>query len=123
MVSFMGADTFVKKASKMLGTIPAPPAFAAEFPLQDAVYRLSSVARSSSSVHVNAGSRKHGNFRLILSFGFAHGDDGSASLESRVSLFPGKNGSSMLRGWFFFMFMWVLILTMSFKLGAYICAN
>ncbi|KAI3470522.1 hypothetical protein Pfo_027185 [Paulownia fortunei] len=131
---------FVKQASQMLGSIPAPPAFAAEYPSKDAALRLNSVPQSSSSVHVTAGmiqirnlnmggngtdrsSGKHENFNIILSFGFSRGDDGSSSLESSVSILPGKTVSTISRGWLYFMFFSVLILSMSVKIGTYICAN
>lgn len=114
----------------MLGGIHAPPAFASEFPSKDAVLRLN----AAQSTHVTAGmiqirnlnmdgqgrdltADKHENFNIILSFGFARGDDGSASLESSISIFPGKSGLLYL------MFLWILILSMSFKIGAYICAH
>lgn len=118
----------------MLGSIPAPPAFAAEFPSKDAVRRLNSVLQSASPVHVSASmihlrsgtnrsSDKHENFNVVLSFGFSRGDDGSSSLESSVSIVPGKTVSSMSRGWLYFIFFWVLILSMGFRYGTYICAN
>ncbi|KAK4404019.1 NAC domain-containing protein 53 [Sesamum angolense] len=46
---------FVRKASQMLGNIPAPSAFAAEFPSKDAILRLNSSTQSSNSVHVTSG--------------------------------------------------------------------
>ncbi|GFP94266.1 NAC domain-containing protein 78 [Phtheirospermum japonicum] len=103
---------FVKKASHMLGSIPAPPAFAAEFPSKDAVLRLNSLSQPSSSVHVTAGMiqirnlitdgnnqslGKHENFNIVLSFGFARGDDGSASLESSLSILEGKTVTTLSR--------------------------
>ncbi|KAL0452028.1 UNVERIFIED_CONTAM: NAC domain-containing protein 53 [Sesamum latifolium] len=122
---------FVKKASQMLGNIPAPSAFAAEFPSKDAVLRLNSSIQSSSSVHVTSGmiqirnlntdgaSAKHENLNILLSFGLSRSDDGSSSLESSVRILPGKVASTISRGWFYFMFFWILILSMSFKIATY----
>ncbi|KAK6136131.1 hypothetical protein DH2020_030104 [Rehmannia glutinosa] len=95
---------FVKKASQMLGSIPAPSAFAAEFPSKDAIRRLNSLSQPSSSVHVtagmiqirnltadgNGGLGKPENLNIVLSFGFSRGDDGSTNLESSLSLLQGK---------------------------------
>ncbi|KAH6804938.1 hypothetical protein C2S51_029769 [Perilla frutescens var. frutescens] len=128
---------FIKQASRMLGNIHAPPAFAAEFPSKDAILRLNSVARSPSSVHVSASTiqvrnsniggkgtdqscSKHENFNVVLSFGYSRGDDGSSSLESSVCIVPGKTVSAISRGWLCVIFFWILILSMSFRIGTYI---
>ncbi|XP_011101544.1 NAC domain-containing protein 53 isoform X2 [Sesamum indicum] len=122
---------FVRKASQMLGNIPAPSAFAAEFPSKDAILRLNSSTQSSSSVHVTSGMiqirnlntdgafAKHENLNILLSFGLSRSDDGSSSLESSVRILPGKVASSISKGWFYFMFFWVLILSVSFKIATY----
>lgn len=124
----------------MLGSIPAPPAFAAEFPSKDAVLRFTSVPQSSSSMHVTTGmiqirnsnmggngtnlsSAKHGKLNVVLSFGFSRGDDGSSSLESSVSIVPGKTASTISRGWLYFIFFWVLVLSVSFQIGTHIRVN
>lgn len=115
----------------MLGSIPAPPAFAAEFPTKDAALRLNSVAQSSSSVHVTAavirirnltpdgngmdwslGKNEHVNFILT--------DASSASMVPMVGSLSGKAGSVVSKGLFFFMFIWVLIISVSFKIGSHI---
>ncbi|KAK4431041.1 NAC domain-containing protein 53 [Sesamum alatum] len=131
---------FIKQASHMLGSIPAPPAFAAEFPSKSTALRLNSLSQPSSSVHVTAGMiqirnlttdgngraqsfGKPENFNIVLSFGFSRSNDGSASLESSVSILPGKTLSTLSRGWFCFIFFWFLILSMSFKIGTCICAK
>ncbi|KAL2554618.1 NAC domain-containing protein 78 [Forsythia ovata] len=128
---------FMEQASRMLGSFPAPPAFASEFPSKNATLLLNS---ASSSAHVTAGMiqirsftvggngtdqsfSKNQNFNIVLSFGLSRGVNGSANLESRVSVLPGKTVSTTSRGWFDFIFFWVLILTMSFKIGTYICAR
>lgn len=123
----------------MLGNIPAPPAFASEFPSKDAALRLN--AASSSSIHVTAGMirienmssggtgmdwsfGKNGNVNIILSFGLPQREDGpAASLVSMASLFSGKSGPMVSRGWLYLMFFWVLILSVSYKIGTCICAK
>lgn len=123
---------YIKQASRMLGNVHAPPAYAAEFPSKDAIRRLNSIARSPSSVHVSASTvqirkPKNGgkgteneNFNLVLSFGFSHGDDGSSSLESSVRIVPGKTVSSVSRCWLCLIFFCVLIFSMSFRVRNYI---
>ncbi|KAH6784138.1 hypothetical protein C2S52_009097 [Perilla frutescens var. hirtella] len=131
---------FLKQASHMLGSIPAPPALAAEFPSKDAVHRLNSLSQPSTSVHVTAGMiqirnlstdgsggdqllGKPGNLNIVLSFGFSQGEDGSAHLESSLSLLPGKTVPTLSRVWFYLMFFWVLVLSISYKIGSCIRAK
>ncbi|KAK2969057.1 hypothetical protein RJ640_021096, partial [Escallonia rubra] len=81
---------FVKQANRMLGNIPAPPAYASEFPSKDAMLQLNSASQSSSAVHVTAGViqirnmsltdggvdwsfGKHGCLNIVLSFGLSRG--------------------------------------------------
>ncbi|CAI9766206.1 unnamed protein product [Fraxinus pennsylvanica] len=126
---------FIEQASHMLGSFPAPPAFASEFPSKNATLLLNS---ASSSAHVTAGMiqirnltvngnetyqsfSKNLNFNIVFSFGLSQGNNGSANLESRVSILPGKTVSATSMGWLDFIFLWVLILSMSFKIGTYIC--
>jgi hypothetical protein len=136
-----GADfkyPFIKQASHMLGKIPAPPALASEFPSKDAALRLQSA--SSSSIHVTAGMirienmslggngmewsfGKNGNVDVILSFGLPQQEGGPASWVPMTSLFSGKAESVVSRGWLFLMFFWVLILSVSYKIGTCICAK
>nr|GMC77590.1 NAC domain-containing protein 78-like [Ipomoea batatas] len=124
----LGSDfqhPFIKQASQMLGNIPAPPAFASEFP-KDAALRLNAATQASSSVHVTAGliqisdltlGSKHGNYNIILSFDFSQGAQSSASLE------PIGHGKMLSGGWLYFLFFWVLILSISFKVGTFIYAR
>ncbi|KAL8551647.1 hypothetical protein ACS0TY_000649 [Phlomoides rotata] len=128
---------FIKQASHMLGSIPAPPAMAAEFPSKAASLSL---YQPSSSVHMTAGMiqirnltrnngeeqslGKLGNLNIVLSFGFSQGDDGSASLESSIRILPSKTiAASFSRGWFYFMLFWVLVLSITYKIGACISAK
>lgn len=127
---------FIKQASHMLGSIPAPPAFAAEFPTKDAAHQLNSIA-SSSSVHVTAGmiriqhmnldgngmdwsNGKSGDVDLLLSYTLPQAAADSAAMVPMEGIFSGKTGSVVSKGWFLFMFIWVLIISVSFKVGNYI---
>ncbi|XP_047970636.1 NAC domain-containing protein 78-like isoform X1 [Salvia hispanica] len=131
---------FLKQASQMLGSMPAPPALAAEFPSKGAVHRLNSLSQPSTSVHVTAGMiqirnlsadgngvdkllSKPTSLNIVLSFGYSRGEDGSARLESSVSLLPGKTMTLLSREWFYFMFFLILLLSISCKIGSCICAN
>lgn len=130
---------FMKQASHMLGSIPAPPAFASEFPIKDTALQLNA-AQSSSSIRVTAGVirienvtygssgmdwsfNKNGNVNVILSFDVPQGNVSPASLVPMGNLFSGKTWSVVSWGWFFLMFFWVLILSVSFKIGTYICTK
>ncbi|GAV64750.1 NAM domain-containing protein [Cephalotus follicularis] len=120
----------------MLGSIPAPPAFASEFPTKDAVIRLNSEGQSSSSVHVTAGIvrirnitisgggmewsyGKNGDLNILLSFDLSH-DFVSPSSVPMSNLLSGKAGPVLSRSWIFLMFFWVAILSVSFKIASYI---
>ncbi|KAM6600688.1 hypothetical protein CsatA_020297 [Cannabis sativa] len=127
---------FSKQASQMLGSIPAPPAFAAEFPTKDATL-LSSVAQSSNSVHVTAAMIRIRNLRVDGDrMGWSYGkndnvdiflsDLSSASMVSMVPMadtLSGKAASVVTKGLFWFLFIWVLIISVSFKVGSHICAR
>ncbi|KAK9911723.1 hypothetical protein M0R45_035618 [Rubus argutus] len=133
-----GKYPFITKASQMLGSIPAPPAFASEFPPKDAILRLNSEAASSSSVHagmirirditssdnrVEWSIGKDGVVNLVFSVQLPQSDVTSANLVPMGGSVSGKTGSVVMRGWFLFMFFWVLFLSISFKIGSYICAK
>lgn len=135
-----GADikkSFIKRATNTLDSIPGPLAFAAEFPAKDAALHFHSAAQSSSSVHVTAGMirirnltstgngtdwllGKNVDINLIMPYSFLQGDINSASLVTMTDLDAGKTSSVVSRGWFFFMFFWVLILSVSFKIASYV---
>lgn len=124
----------------MLGSMPAPPALAAEFPSKGSLHRLNSLSQPSTSVHVTAGMiqirnlsadgngvdkllSKPTSLNIVLSFGYSRGEDGSARLESSVSLLPGKTMTLLSREWFYFMFLLILLLSISCKIGSCICAK
>ncbi|CAI0442545.1 unnamed protein product [Linum tenue] len=122
---------FISKASRMLGNIHAPPAMAAEFPVKGAALRYASAQPSSSSIHVTAGMitienmtlrgdamdgsgfGKNMGVNVVLSFTWPQGAGGSSL----------KTGSMASRAWMCLMFFWVLILSVSYKIGISICAK
>ncbi|KAJ8759114.1 hypothetical protein K2173_004121 [Erythroxylum novogranatense] len=130
---------FLKQASHMLGGIPAPPAFASEFPMKDASLRVNP-AQPSSSIHVTAGMirienmslegnvmdwplGKNTNVNIALPFGLLQGDISPTSSLPVTNLLAVKMGSVMAQCWFFLMFFWVLIFAVSYKIGSYICTK
>ncbi|MBA0721371.1 hypothetical protein Golax_008918 [Gossypium laxum] len=131
---------FMKRASHMLGSLPAPPAFASEFPPKDAAIKLNSASHASSSVHVMAGMiritdttssgnrldwsyGKNGNLNIVLSFSLPQGDINSSSFLPMASLLSGKTGTVSARGWFFLMLFSVLIISASVKIGTCFCTR
>ncbi|XP_010423584.1 PREDICTED: NAC domain-containing protein 78 isoform X4 [Camelina sativa] len=124
---------FLKKTSHMLGAIPAPSSFASQFKSKDAAIRLHS-AQSSGSVHVTAGMirisnmtlaadssmgwayDKNGNLNVVLSFGVVQRDDGLNASGS-------KTGTTETRAMLIFMCLWVLLLSVSFKIGTLVSAR
>lgn len=132
---------FLKRASYMLGNIPAPPAFASEYPSKDMAIRLNSSAHTSSPAHVTAqmirvrNSTPSGNLssslygknadvELILSFARHRHQGESDDIVTQLPIFGAqsqKNGNMGSRAFlFFFLLFWVLILSVSFKVGSYI---
>ncbi|KAE8721546.1 NAC domain-containing protein 17 [Hibiscus syriacus] len=121
---------FIKKASQMLGSFPAPPAFASEFPSKDAMHKLNAASQASSSVRVTAGMirvtdmassgnrldwtyNKNGSVNVVLSFNLPQGDINSSSFLPLAGLLSGKT-----RGRVFLMLIWVLIISASLKMGS-----
>ncbi|GAB2286902.1 hypothetical protein Dimus_021290 [Dionaea muscipula] len=119
------------QVNRLLGNIPAPPAFASELPTKAMTARLNAATPSSDPVHVTAGMvrirdmtlsgnavqwslDKLGNVNVIVSF------DVPESLGLASS---GKIASAVSRGWFCFLFFWVLVLAVSVKIGTCIYAK
>ncbi|XP_073122202.1 NAC domain-containing protein 78-like isoform X3 [Henckelia pumila] len=129
---------FIEQASQMLSNIPAKPAFASECPSKDFTLHFNFAHPSSSPVHVTAGmiqiqnlivstdattrTFKPENLNTTVAFGFSRGDDGSANLQSSVSIHPGKILSAISRDWFY-IFLGVFVLSTSFKIGLSLCAD
>lgn len=132
---FGSADTnypFLKQATRMLGNIPAPPAFASEFPSKEAALHLAAASHSSKAIHVTAGMirirnvtlsgngldmsfGKHGQVNIVLSFNL-----GDSREVDKVNL---AANSAVSRSWLYSIFFFILILSMSFKLGSFFCAR
>ncbi|CAN0910565.1 NAC domain-containing protein 78 [Linum grandiflorum] len=115
---------FIGKASKMLGDIPAPPAYAAEFPVKAAALHFASAQEPSSSIRVTAGMiriedmgvrgnemmfGKNMGVNVVMSVTWPQGESLKTGLMSRVSLC--------------LMLFWILVLTVSYKVGTYISAK
>ncbi|KAI4373057.1 hypothetical protein MLD38_011223 [Melastoma candidum] len=126
---------FMKTASHMLGSFPAPPAFAAEFPSKDVTLRLNAIAQPSSSVHVTAGIvrirnlslsnagmnlfvGKNGELNIILSFGISNAQDAAADRVFSSGMPRGKSNSAVSWSWLLCLFFWVLLLSVTVKVGS-----
>ncbi|CAK9317003.1 unnamed protein product [Citrullus colocynthis] len=128
---------FLKHTSHMLGSIPSP--FASQFTSKDAAIHLNSTPQASSSVRVTAGMivirnmalngdevnnlyGKNSDLNFIYLYGIVEGN-----IDSSQSLPPaGVNSSKselLISRYFlyFFILFWVLILSVSFKVGR--CIN
>lgn len=129
---------FLSQASRLLGNIPAPPAYASEFPTKDMAARLTAV-QSSSSVHVTAGmirisdmtvggSRlqwsfdKTGNVNVLLSFDLPQ-DVTQSGLSSMSDVLSSKMAAAVSRRWLPSIFLWVLFFAVSIKIGFCIYAK
>ncbi|XP_065870251.1 NAC domain-containing protein 78 [Euphorbia lathyris] len=125
---------FMKQASHMLGGISAPPAFASEFPMKGL-----NGAQSSSSIRVTAGMirienisfggngmdlsfSKNGNVNIVLSFGMSE-ENASRNGVSLGSIGSEKMWSVASWGWCMLMLFWVVILSVSYKIGTCISAK
>ncbi|KAG9443527.1 hypothetical protein H6P81_014867 [Aristolochia fimbriata] len=126
--------SWAKRLHGMLGSIPSPPAFAAEDPLKGNVKFVgqSSGTPLSGSVHVEAGMFYVSGFTVasagpkvwplqkadeyLLEYSTEHLVSNSVSI-------PEKQRLGMLRsGGFFLCFLWVL-LAVSYKVGTFVCAR
>lgn len=129
---------FLKQASNLLGDVSAPPALASEFPTKDATLRLNSA--SASSFRVSAGILqtrnvtlgragvklsygKHDLANIVLSVGLSRGDGYSTNLQPSSGIVLEKANSSISWGWFYFLLMWVVALSTSFKIATYIYSS
>ena len=126
----------MKQANHFLGSIPAPPAFASEFPPKDIALQLHSTGQCSNSAHVTAGIiritdftvggnrmdwmlGKNGEFNLVNSSCFFQPDVNSAALVPISGLLSGKAAFVVSHGWIFLIFFSVLILSLSLKIGSF----
>ncbi|KAJ4885872.1 NAC domain-containing protein 53 [Raphanus sativus] len=113
-------DTFIKKASHMIGAIPSPTIFSSEILTKDGVVRLQA-GQQSGSVHVSMitisdsnmdwSYGKNGNLDLLLSFGL---------VQENVS---GKSENHLTRVMLIFVCFWVLLLSVSFKVSTLVSSR
>ncbi|KAJ0764100.1 putative transcription factor NAM family [Helianthus annuus] len=116
---------FLKKASYMLGNISAPPALAAEFPtkyMASASQASSSVNVTFSNVFFNGGVvdlplGKHAQLNIVLSFGSTGQSDVNSHQAGKVV------DSAVPRSWFYSAFLWILVLSFSFKIASLVCSR
>lgn len=125
------AYPFLQRASCMLGNISAPPAFASEFPSK----YMASASQASTSVRVTTGIirirnvsftggkldcslAKNGHLDIVLSFGLERNDVNSTNSHEIDSLSSRKSNSSLSRSWFYCMFLWIMVLSLSFKISS-----
>lgn len=115
-----------KQANRKLASIPAPPAFASEFPTKEAALLLSSTAHSSNPAQITAGMiqisnmttvsgnraywsiGKNSNVNFVLSFGLSPDEPN-----------PTKAGTAGLPCWLYMIFFWVLIVSVSCRIGTF----
>lgn len=133
---------FLKQASQMLGSIAAAPAFASEFPTKDAALRLNSLAHPSSSVHVTAGMirirnitlsgagldwsvGKNGDMNIVFSFDLSQNviSPSPGSFVPAGNIYSGKTGSVVSRSLWLLVVFWIIILSVSFKIGSCVFAK
>ncbi|KAL9251945.1 NAC domain-containing protein [Drosera capensis] len=120
-----------KHLNRMLGNIPAPPAYASELPSKVVASQLNGDTPSPGPVHVTTGMvrltgssfgvnalqwslDKLGNVNVVLSFELT---------ESHGLASPSKMASAVSRGLFCFLFFSFLILAVSVKIGTCIYAK
>ncbi|KAG2243788.1 hypothetical protein Bca52824_094371 [Brassica carinata] len=119
---------FLKKAGQMCG---ATSSFASQFQTKDRLH----AGQSSGSVHVTAGMirisnmtlaadsamgwsyDKNGNLNVVLSFGLVQRDDGVSSSGSKTGGVPAT------RAMLIFLCLWVLLLSVSFKMATMVSAR
>ncbi|KAI3799667.1 hypothetical protein L1987_34966 [Smallanthus sonchifolius] len=121
---------FLQRASYMLGNISAPPAFASEFPAK----YLAAASQASTSVRVTTGMirirdisftgskldwslGKNGHLNIVLSFGLEQSEVNSVNSHETYA----QKANSVSRSWFYCLFLWVMVLSLSLKIRSLIC--
>ncbi|KAD2087001.1 hypothetical protein R6Q59_008769 [Mikania micrantha] len=127
------AYPFLQRASYMLGNISAPPAFASEFPAK----YLAAASQASTSVRVTTGMirirdisftgsklgwslGKNGHLNIVLSFGLEESEVNSVNSHETYGA-ASRKPSYVSRSWFYCLFLWIMVLSLSFKISSLIC--
>ncbi|KAL4576807.1 hypothetical protein LXL04_012907 [Taraxacum kok-saghyz] len=117
----------------MLGNISAPPAFASEFPSK---YLAAAASQASTSVRVTTGMiripdvsftgtkldwsmGKNGHLDIILSLQLNQNDVNQSGGLTNSGI--GKADSGEPRSWFYCLFLWIMVLSLSFKISSLVC--
>ncbi|KAF7820196.1 NAC domain-containing protein 78-like [Senna tora] len=133
-------SSFIKKANNLLGSIPAPQAFAADSAPKDIALRLHSAAQSSFADHITTGMirvtnitvrgdgidwtlGKNGELNFMISSDFSQLDVNSAASVPVSGSFSGKTAFLVSHCWVFVMLFSVLILSLSCKGGSFMYAG
>nr|QSD99905.1 NAC family transcription factor [Melilotus albus] len=123
-----GENAYVKQANKLLANIPAPPAFASEFPTKEFAIGIHPAAESSNSAHITTGmisitdisyrgnaidwmAGKNGGINTIISTGFTQ--------TAATGLVCKKTAFMLSHGWVYLMGFSVMILSLSLKIGSF----
>ncbi|KAL5709758.1 hypothetical protein ACHQM5_020407 [Ranunculus cassubicifolius] len=118
-------SSIAKQVSRMLGSFPAPTAYAAELPTS----KIAALGQASASVHVTAGMihisgmTVGGGDKIWAVGGKRNNSDHilmTMNLMTTASFEPSKAMSVIMRSGFYFMLLWVVVLSFSCKVGSYI---
>ncbi|KAL5995216.1 hypothetical protein ACLOJK_025274 [Asimina triloba] len=127
--------SIAKRFSGMLESISAPPAFAAEYGLQERIKSVGQNSNHSGSIQLTAGIfyisdrltissiekpwslQKGRNVEFLVSYGISGVDVITTEPNAEI---PGKAMSMLWRAGLYLCFIWVPILAVSFKFGSFI---
>ncbi|CAM8920280.1 unnamed protein product [Rhodiola kirilowii] len=129
-----------KHANRFLESIPAPPAFAAEFPAKEAALRLALAMQSQNTVNVTSNTiharnastannglswsfDKNGNVQFVFSLSVAQEGRCLDSTSSMDGNLLSKKGSITSHIWLYLILFWVSILFISMKIGICVYAK
>ncbi|KAI3705225.1 hypothetical protein L1987_75459 [Smallanthus sonchifolius] len=125
---------FMHRGSCMLENISAPPAFASE---SHAKY-LAATSQASTSVRVTTGMirirdvtftgskldwslGKNGHLNIVLSLQLEQREANSVNSHETVGLTSRKPNSFVPRSWFYCLLLWIMVLSLSFKIRSLVC--
>ncbi|KAI7753043.1 hypothetical protein M8C21_016798, partial [Ambrosia artemisiifolia] len=128
------AYPFLHRGSCMLENISAPPAYASE---SSAKY-MAAASQASSSIRVTTGMirisdvsftgskldwslGKNGHLNIVLSFQLEQNEVKSVDSHESLGLTSRKPNSFVPRSWLYCLFLWLMILSLSFKIRSLVC--